>query len=262
MWKYVLGVPFLVGVPTAAVGYKRRQEALKDPVLQRAMQHIRNDQRIIDFCGEEVRPGWIITKKVAPNNENWVKYDMNVQGLSGKLKTTVIGDYLQQGELEILEKERDEYYRNKAILEAEALKNTQKGDNEAQKKKAAEEYIPVDFDAYSIPDRSLADKANTIDQNLALSGSEKIWRISSLTTFVDADTKILLLPVPESKRKVKIQDTTYSLKTYGELLSKNKQIVSTLKELETRNVRFEDKTQEEISQDIKKKRRVQMTKLN
>jgi hypothetical protein len=33
MWKYVLGVPFLVGVPTAAVGYKRRQEALNDPVL-------------------------------------------------------------------------------------------------------------------------------------------------------------------------------------------------------------------------------------
>lgn len=160
MWKYVLGVPFLVGVPTAAVGYKRRQEALNDPVLQRAMQHIRNDQRIIDFCGEEVRPGWIITKKVAPNNENWVKYDMNVKGLSGKLNTTVIGDYLQQSELEILEKERSEYYYQKAILDAEALKNTKKEETQAQKKQAAEEYIPVDFDAYSIPDRSLAVKAD------------------------------------------------------------------------------------------------------
>lgn len=53
-----------------------------------------------------MRPGWIIQRKVAPNNENWVKYDMNVKGLSGKLKTTVIGDYLQHAELEILEKER------------------------------------------------------------------------------------------------------------------------------------------------------------
>jgi hypothetical protein len=60
MLKYVFGVPFLIAVPTVAVGYKRRQDYLKDPVLQRAMQHIKNDQRIIDICGEEVRPGWII----------------------------------------------------------------------------------------------------------------------------------------------------------------------------------------------------------
>ena len=35
-----------------------------------------------------------------------------------------------------------------------------------------------------------------------------------------------------------------------------------MKEKEERNVRFEDKTTEEIASDIKKKRRVQMTKLN
>ena len=96
------------------------------------MQHIRNDQRIIDFCGEEVRPGWIIQRKVAPNNENWVKYDMNVKGLSGKLKTTVIGDYLQHAELEILEKERQEYYTQKALLEAQAKKTQKKEETEAQ----------------------------------------------------------------------------------------------------------------------------------
>jgi hypothetical protein len=38
------------------------------------------------------------------------------------------------------------------------------------------------------------------DAGKPLPESEKIWRISSLTTFVDADTKILLLPIPESKR--------------------------------------------------------------
>lgn len=96
MLKYASVIPFLIGVPTCYVGYKRRQEYLNDPVLKRAMLHIRNDQRIIDFCGEEVKAGWIISKKTSStaDNSNWVKYDLNVKGLSGKLKTTVIGDYL------------------------------------------------------------------------------------------------------------------------------------------------------------------------
>lgn len=38
----------------------------------------------------------------------------------------------------------------------------------------------------------------------SLRDNEKIWRISSLTTYIDTDTKILILPLPESKRKVKI----------------------------------------------------------
>ena len=61
----------------------------------------------------------------------------------------------------------------------------------------------MDFDAYSIPDRSLSDYAK-LNYGSELPDTEKVWRISSLTTFVDADTKILLLPIPESKRKVKI----------------------------------------------------------
>lgn len=68
-----------------------------------------------------------------------------------------------------------------------------------------------------------------------------------MTTFVDADTKILLLPVPESKRKVKIQDTKYTLSNYGDIFNRNKEIEKTLKEKEEKNVRFEDKTSEEIS---------------
>ena len=47
----------------------------------------------------------IISKKKMPG-ENWIKYDLNVKGLSGKLKTTVIGDYFTHGELNILEEER------------------------------------------------------------------------------------------------------------------------------------------------------------
>lgn len=115
MLKYAAAIPLLIGVPTGIVGYKRRQEALNDPVFQRAMQHIRNDQRIIDFCGDDVKPGWLIQKKQS-QTENWVKYDLNVKGLSGKLKTTVIGDYLTHAELLILEKERQEYFKQKELL--------------------------------------------------------------------------------------------------------------------------------------------------
>jgi hypothetical protein len=43
MLKYILGVPVLIGAPTGLVGYKRRQDNLNDPVLQRALMHIRND---------------------------------------------------------------------------------------------------------------------------------------------------------------------------------------------------------------------------
>ena len=62
----------------------------------------------------------------------------------------------------------------------------------------------MDFDAYSIMDKKTSESLDKIESSQALPESEKIWRISSLTTFVDADTKILLLPIPESKRKVKI----------------------------------------------------------
>jgi hypothetical protein len=39
---------------------------------------------------------------------------------------------------------------------------------------------------------------------LELDKDEPVWRISSLTAFVDNETKILLLPLPESKRTIKI----------------------------------------------------------
>jgi hypothetical protein len=81
------------------------------------MQQLRNDQRIIDFCGDDVNPGWVIQRKMSAT-DNWVKYDLNVKGLSGKLKTTVIGDYLTHAELLILEKERQDYFRQKELLAA------------------------------------------------------------------------------------------------------------------------------------------------
>jgi allantoicase len=57
---------------------------------------------VADFCGENIKPGWMVTREKKPG-ENWVKYSLNVQGASGKLKTVLIGDYLTHLDLVELE---------------------------------------------------------------------------------------------------------------------------------------------------------------
>ena len=85
--------------------YTKRTEYLADPVLQRALMHLEKDQRVLDFCGETIKPGWLITREIAPG-ENWVKYSLTVSGSSGKLSTTLIGDYMEHGQLLDLEQDR------------------------------------------------------------------------------------------------------------------------------------------------------------
>lgn len=65
-----------------------------------------------------------------------------------------------------------------------------------------------------------------------------------MTSYVDFETKIILLPLPESKREVKIKDTKYSLTSIGDLVDKRDKIenVLTFKEEEKENKRYEDKT--------------------
>jgi len=69
-------------------------------------------------------------------------------------------------------------------------------------KKLKEEYVPIDFDAYTIMDS----KSSVMSQRTetgSLPGDvskkpiekdEKMWRISSLTASVDDETTILILP--------------------------------------------------------------------
>jgi hypothetical protein len=87
---------------------RKRNEYLQDPVLARALLHLAKDQRVADFCGEDIMPGWMITRAKIPG-ENWVKYELTVKGASGKLKTKVIGDYLNHIDLNELEGERKVY---------------------------------------------------------------------------------------------------------------------------------------------------------
>lgn len=62
-----------------------------------------------DFCGDNIKPGFMVSKERRAG-ENWVKYRLNVSGQSGKLKTTVIGDFMVHDDLLDLEKERQDYF--------------------------------------------------------------------------------------------------------------------------------------------------------
>jgi len=63
-----------------------------------------------------------------------------------------------------------------------------------------------------------------------------------LTASIDDETKILILPYPESKRSVKIIDTTYSLETLGDLEKIEKDAMDRLIIEKEVLKRFADKT--------------------
>lgn len=135
-----------------------------------------------------------------------------MKGQSGKLQTTLIGDYMTHSELSELEQERKEHF--------EQLKEKKDKDAKAE---ISQDYVPIDFDAYTIRDKVTKTAVNESEEaKNKLSSEEKIWRISSLTASVDDETRILILPLPESKRQVKIADTEYRLSTYNDLGSRSK----------------------------------------
>ena len=80
--------------------------------MERAFLHLKKDQRVIDFCGENLKAGYYIKINSDPT-ENYIKFDFTLKGGSGKLGTTVIGDYLTQRELNILEMERQDFFNQK-----------------------------------------------------------------------------------------------------------------------------------------------------
>ena len=121
------------------------------------------------------------------------------------------------------------------------------------------DYVPIDFAAYTIPDRQT--KASAQDEAQKLAKGDKIWRISSLTASIDDETKILILPQPESKRPVKIIDTTYTLDTYGDLVNAEKDAMDRLQIEKEVVKRYADKTKEELDQEQQRKRKAQLNKL-
>ena len=70
------------------------------------------------------------------------------------------------------------------------------------------------------------------------------------------------MPQPEAKRAVKIIDTKYTVETFGDLLKIEKEAEERLTVEQEIVKRFADKTEDELSIDMEKKRRTQATKLN
>lgn len=112
--------PFLLIGPGGFWAYNKRKRALNHPIMQRALLQLKQDQRIIDFCGENVKPGYWIAVNEDPT-ENYIKFDFTIKGSSGNLGTNVIGDYLNHRELTILEHERQDYFTQKLKIKDEIL---------------------------------------------------------------------------------------------------------------------------------------------
>jgi len=83
-----------------------------------------------------------VSKEYRPG-ENWVQYKLAIKGSSGKLNTTLIGDFLNHEDLQTLEQERKEYFENKA---AElAAKKPEKSKEVEEKSVIEADYVPIDF---------------------------------------------------------------------------------------------------------------------
>jgi len=230
-------LPTTAFVLAGSVFYFTRRSYLQDPVLQRGLLHLKKDQTVVDFCGENIKPLLWITKDYRAG-ESWITYELKVKGSAGKMSAKIIGDYLTHGDLEELECERQEYFSKK---EMEAARAAESGD--AAKSSATDidpDYIPIDFDAYTIIDK--ATDRDGEDKTYELPKSEKIWRISSLTTSTDPTTRMMVLPKDERRRAVKIIDTKYDLRTYKDLFTTSATFEDNLMKAVEEVKRYEDKT--------------------
>lgn len=129
--------------------------------MQRAMLHLQHDQRILDFCGETIKPGyWISVNE--DKVDKYVKFDFKIKGSSGNLGAIVIGDSMSHRDLNILEAERQDYFKQKGEMkeklqkiEKDEKKKAEVDELKRAKKELDAAYIPIDFDAYTIEDSSL-----------------------------------------------------------------------------------------------------------
>lgn len=208
------------------------------------MSVLKTDKRVVDFCGDDLKPGWFITEKKEIGDGNSIKYKLSVKGNSGRLNTLIIGDCIEHSSLE---------YFNNEVLDHEKKLGTEGYD--------AEEFVanwPLDLEEYTIldPKTKLKIEENFENEDLRAADilkDEKIWRIKSLRVSVDEDTKILLLPLPKSKRTKELVETRYNFSKYGDLIPYVKESSETVP---ADYKRFQDKTEEEVQDEANRKRRM------
>jgi hypothetical protein len=241
---------------TGGIGYLYydRKKKLEHPIVKRTLKVLESDKRVIDFCGNKIKPGILVKKKV--DKEGTVTYKFNISGSSGKLKTDVTADFALHSSLKIFNEELEEHTQKKEAKES--------GYDVVD----FEDNWPIDLEEYDMPDFDTYLKFKNFDQfedikKKSISSEEKVWRIKKLRVAVDQDTRILLLPLPESKRDHKLIDTRYYLNTYNDLFERYASHENKLIKAEEGSYkRHEDKTSEEIEDDIRHKRRRQFQQMN
>ena len=83
---------------------------------------MQKDKRVIDFCGDNLYPGYWISVNEDPV-ENYIKFGFTIKGSSGQLGGSIIADYLTHRELSILENERKDYLDQKSKLKKTDVKS-------------------------------------------------------------------------------------------------------------------------------------------
>ena len=83
--------------------------------MHRALMHLYTDNRIVDFCGENIKPGYWVSVNSDPK-DNYIKFDFKLKGSSGDLGASIIADYLEHRELNILEEERSDFFKQRTEL--------------------------------------------------------------------------------------------------------------------------------------------------
>ena len=111
--------PLVLIGPAGYWAYNKRQTNIVHPVMERALLHLKQNQNIVDYCGEDLRVGyWISVNQDA--TDNYIKFNFTIKGSSGDLNTSVIADYLTHRELKILEDERKDYFSQRKKLNEDA----------------------------------------------------------------------------------------------------------------------------------------------
>lgn len=218
-----------------AYNYYKRNEYLETPVMRRALKVIKSDKRVLDYCGDNLQVGWSLKEKKKSAESQSFHFQM--KGSAGSLDTVVVADAVEHSNLQYFDNEIGEHLKKKEAKD------------EKYNASDFEKEWPLDLEEYNI----LSVETNKyLDENKEnkevleseIKPDEKIWRIKTLRVSVDEDSRILLLPLPKSKRTKELWEARYTHSTYNDLLRYvNEDPESTML---PSNKRYEDLTEEEM----------------
>ena len=58
---FAYSTPLVIGA-TSYLFFENRKSKLDNPITERALKVLQSDKRVVDFCGDNIQPGWVIKK--------------------------------------------------------------------------------------------------------------------------------------------------------------------------------------------------------